>query len=113
MIMNNDKKMKITKERLFNIYSLEDNPNYISPGEKRKWTNAFRKWCIEQWLEKGHLHGTFCCGYMRICDECDGKYMVECKDCVEAIKTIYKQKNKEIPYRNYNFEEILREVECE
>lgn len=33
------------KERLFDINSLEINPLYISPTEKRKWTVAFTKWC--------------------------------------------------------------------
>lgn len=32
-------------------------------------------------------------------------------DCVETIKECFKKQGKEIPYRNYNFEEILKEIE--
>lgn len=99
------------QERLFDINSIEIDPSYISPTEKKKWTIAFRKWCNEQYDEYGSLHGVFCCGCMRICDLCEQKINNACDDCVEAIKTYYKERKKEIPYRNYNFKEILKEVE--
>lgn len=99
------------QQTLFPLEEIPENPNYISPSEKRKWTIEFEKWCFEKYLSEGHLHGTFCCGCMRICDYCDFKKQDGCKDCVEAIKEIYRLVNKPIPYKNYNFDEILKEVQ--
>lgn len=99
------------KERLFDINSLEINPLYISPTEKRKWTVAFTKWCNDQYDKYGSQYGLFCCSFMKICDLCEMKKCNGCADCVEAIKEWFKKQGKEIPYKNYNFEEILKEVE--
>lgn len=57
------------KERLFDINSLEINPLYISPTEKRKWTVAFTKWCNDQYDKYGSQYGLFCCSFMKICQE--------------------------------------------
>lgn len=99
------------KERLFDINSLEINPLYISPTEKRKWTVAFTKWCNDQYDKYGSQYGLFCCSFMKICDLCEMKKRNGCADCVETIKEWFKKQGKEIPYRNYNFEEILKEIE--
>lgn len=99
------------RERLFDINDLEINPLYISPAEKRKWTIAFTKWCNEQYIKYGSQNGIFCCGFMEICDLCEMKKCKGCADCVENIKKWYIKNKGEVPYRNYNFEEILKEVE--
>ena len=78
------------KERLFDINSLEINPLYISPTEKRKWTVAFTKWCNDQYDKYGSQYGLFCCSFMRICDLCEMKKCNGCADCVETIKECFK-----------------------
>lgn len=97
------------QERLFDVTSIPLTNGYISPSDKKKWTLAFRKWCNEKY-DCGET-GVFCCGSMSICDHCAQKIGHACDDCVEAIKTVYKNQHKEVPYKNYNFQEILDEVE--
>lgn len=99
------------QQQLFDTSNLKPGENYVSPQDKRKWTIAFNKWCTDQWLKHGSYNGVFCCGYMSICDECESKYKEGCKDCVETIKSLYYKRYGEIPYKNYNFEEILKKVE--
>lgn len=89
------------------LFEMENDPEYISPQEKRKWSISFRKWCEKKWLEEGSLKGTFCCGCMRICDYCNRKYNEGCKDCVETIKELL----NEVPYRDYDFQKILDNLE--
>ena len=100
--------MKTQKIRLFDVSQLETvRP---TPAEKRKWTTAFIKYCTKQYEEFGSLNGIFCCGCMNLCDLCEHKYLQGCKDCVEAIKKHYKNKGLPIPYNNYDFKEILKEI---
>ena len=98
------------KERLFDITELELNPNYVSPSDKRKWTIKFTKWCNEMYFKYGSLHGTFCCGYMTLCNYCSQKKCNACADCVESVKTFYKENDLEIPYKDYDFKGILEKI---
>ena len=102
--------MKFKRQKLFNDEYLK-NPNFVTPYEKSKWTKKFTNWCNEMYYKYGSQNGLFCCSYMKICDECDLKYLQGCRDCVEQIKQWYKKHNKEIPYRNYDFKKIFNEVE--
>lgn len=99
------------QQQLFDTSNLKPGENYVSPQDKKKWTISFNKWCIEQNEKYGANHGVFCCGCMNICDHCEHKHEIGCKDCVETIKQLYYKKYGEIPYKNFNFEEILRKVE--
>lgn len=99
--------------QLFDTSNLKPGENYVSPSDKRKWTIAFNKWCIEQLIKYGHCNGMFHCGGMFICDYCESNKQSGCKSCVETIKTIYLNKFGEIPYKNYDFKAIFEKVERE
>lgn len=99
------------QEKLFDIKTLEIDSKYITPSEKRKWTISFTKWCNEQYAKLGSQKGLFCCGCMNICDFCKMEKCNGCADCVQTIKEWYIKNKGVIPYRNYNFEIILKEVE--
>lgn len=101
----------IKKERLFEIENIPINEDFITSGEKRKWTIAFQNWAKELWEKNDGRNSRFCCGYMGICELCKMNKANFCNDCVEAIKEWHRENGKPIPYRNYNFEEILKEVE--
>lgn len=96
------------RERLFDIKSLKTDPSYISPAEKKKWTIAFRKWCESEYDPH---YSPFNCGCMNICKLCKMKKGRGFVDCVETIKEWYKENKDEIPYRNYNFEELFQKAE--
>lgn len=98
-------------DRLFDIEQIEKSKDYVEPNIKRKWSKAFREWCSNKYHNEGHLTGIFCCGNMKICDECNQKYLMDCKDCVETIKQILKDKNIKIDYNDFDFEKILERVE--
>lgn len=97
--------------RLFDIEQVEKSKDYVNPSVKRKWTKAFIKWCNDKYFKEGDLTGIFCCGNMKICDECKMKYQSACKDCVETIKQIFKDNNIKINYNDYDFEKVLNRVE--
>lgn len=99
------------KERKLDFQIIRNIVILIKKELKRKWTVAFTKWCNDQYDKYGSQYGLFCCSFMRICDLCEMKKCNGCADCVETIKEWFKKQGKEIPYRNYNFEEILKEIE--
>ena len=96
------------QEKLFNDNDLELNTDYVSPGDKRKWTNAFIRWCESEYNPNC---SPFNCGCMNICKLCKMKKGRGFADCVETIKEWYKENKDEIPYKNYNFEELFQKTE--
>jgi len=99
------------KVALFDIKSVQLSADYVSPQEKRLWTTSFVKWADNEYTIHGERNGTFCCGYMGICDLCKMKKLQGCADCVETIKEWYRSRKKPIPYKNYDFAKIVEEVE--
>ncbi len=95
------------QQRLFDVDSIPNDPNYFTPQEKKKWSIEFRKYCEETYDKYGSLDGSFCCGCMEICNQCEQKHMEGCKDCVETIKSIICK----IDYRDFDFKKWVNIAE--
>lgn len=102
--------MKKEQLRLFDLEPYELKPKFTAQ-EKANWSKAFKKWADQKWKDECSLTGIFCCGYMRICDLCESKFSDGCKDCVESVKEWYRIKNKDIDYKDYDFDKIIKNIE--
>ena len=92
------------QEKLFNDNDLELSLN--DKNYKRKWTNAFIRWCKKNYDPcKTYFH----CNCMFICYDCIGHK--PCKWCVRTIKKSFYIRYRKIPYGNYNFEKLFQETE--
>lgn len=98
-------------ERLFEIDSIPDNPDYCSPSEKQKWSSAFESHCRKEWKTNGNKTGIFSCGCMNICSYCEGENANGCKDCVKTIKKVLKMNNIKIDCKNFDFDKYIRMAE--
>ena len=94
-------------DRLFDIDTLETNPNYVSPQEKNKWNKAFKKFILDEYNENNGKYYDGHCGSRKYCDLCEMKYCNGNSDCLVAMKKYCKRHNIYIDYRDYDFEKFL------
>ena len=93
--------------RLFDIDELKTNSNYISPQEKKKWNEAFKKFILDEYNENNGKYYDGHCGSRKYCDLCEMKYCNGNSDCLVAMKKYCKRHNIYIDYRDYDFEKFL------
>lgn len=101
---------KFKQDSLFDVDNLPKNPEFFSKGEKRKWYNAFEKYCLEKHKNEGETNGNFCCGYMNICDLCEMK-KTGFSQCVSIIKETLTKNNIKINYKDFDFEKWVNMAE--
>ena len=70
--------------------------------QKRKWENAFQKWCNN--MNECGVNSYGCCGYGEICDWCeDNSYG---RPCVRALNAMCREKRLMIDYTNWDFKRV-------
>ncbi len=70
--------------------------------KKRKWEDAFQKWCDEQWSDDYTSVGK--CGYGSMCDYCeDNSYG---RPCVRALNKMLRETGKRVDYEKASFEDV-------
>ena len=104
--------MKQQLNRLFDIDTLETNPAYISPQEKKKWNNGLKKYILDEYNKNNGYSSYMICGYMNYCEECQQKYCNGCSDCLVAIKKFCKKKGIEIDYKNFDYKKFIDTLEA-
>ena len=92
---------------LFNLDELETNPNYVSPKQKRKWNEAFKKKILDDYNENDGKYYDGHCGSRKYCDLCEMKYCNGASDCLVALKKYCKNNNIEINYNDFDFDKFL------
>lgn len=97
---------------LFDENSLETNPNYVSPKEKNKWNQEFKKFILKKYNEavKNNSY-MYQCNSLKFCNQCEMKYCNGSSDCLVSLKKYCKENNIEINYKDYDFENLVNKIE--
>lgn len=102
----------LNQNRLFDIETLETNPAYISPQEKKKWNAALKKYILDEYNKNDGTSSYMLCGYMNYCQECQQKYCNGCSDCLVAIKSFCKKNGIDINYKDFDFKSLINKLEA-
>lgn len=91
---------------MINLFGEEIIPpeEYFTNQQRNEWYDKFVEWANQEYNKYSEHNGRFCCGYEWCCDSCEQEEMDGCKDCINTIIAILKEKNIDIDYLDFDFE---------